>query len=155
MENPSKAFAGASRDVGSRDHFSQLPDDWRLARAAHEDLRRMGMPRVNVLLVGVGGMTRNVVGMLLRDRDEPIASWAPGERLLLPPVARGGTVVLHEVGALSHDDQLHLLHWLEHAVARTQVISTTSRSLLAQVQSGAFIETLFYRLNTICLDVTA
>ena len=155
MENPSKAFAGASRVAGSHDHFSQLPDDWRLARAAHEDLRRMGMPRVNLLLVGVGGMTRNVVGMLLRDRDDPIARWSPGERLLLPPVARGGTVVLHEVGTLSHDDQLHLLDWLEHAVARTQVISTTSRPLLAQVQSGAFLETLFYRLNTICLDVTA
>ena len=155
MENPSKAFAGASREAASPDHFSQLPDDWRLARAAHEDLRRMGMPRVNLLLVGVGGMTRNVVGMLLRDRDEPIASWAPGERLLLPPVARGGTVVLHEVGTLSQDDQLRLLDWLDHAVARTQVISTTSRPLLAQVQSGAFIETLFYRLNTICLDVTA
>ena len=155
MENPSKAFAGASDAPGSREHFSQLPDDWRLARAAHEDLRRMGMPRVNVLLVGAGGMTRNVVGMLLRDRDEPIASWSPGERLLLPSVARGGTVVLHEVGTLAPDDQLHLLDWLEHAVARTQVISTTSRPLLPQVQNGAFSERLFYRLNTICLDVTA
>lgn len=155
MENPSKAFAGASHSLGAREHFTQLPDDWRLARAAHEDLRRMGMPRVNVLLVGAGGLTRNVVGMLLRDRDEPIASWSPGERLLLPPVARGGTVVLHEVGTLAADDQLHLLDWLEHAVARTQVISTTSRPLLPQVQSGAFIERLFYRLNTICLDVTA
>jgi transcriptional regulator of acetoin/glycerol metabolism len=155
MENPSKAVAGASHAPGSLEHFSQLPDDWRLARAAHEDLRRMGMPRVNVLLVGAGGMTRNVVGMLLRDRDEPIASWSPGERLLLPPVARAGTLVLHEVGTLAPDDQLHLLDWLEHAVARAQVISTTSRPLLPQVQNGAFIERLFYRLNTICLDVTA
>src|SRR5258706_3110109 len=155
MENPSKAFPGASHSLGAREHFTQLPDDWRLARAAHEDLRSMGMPRVNVLLVGAGGMTRNVVGMLLRDRDEPIASWSPGERLLLPPVARGGTVVLHEVGTLAADDQLHLLDWLEHAVARTQVISTTSRPLLPQVQNGAFIERLFYPPNTICLDVTA
>ena len=147
MAHVSKLFTGASRT-------SQLPDDWRPARAAHEDLRRMGMPRVNVLLVGVGGRTRNVVGMILRDRDEPIASWSPGERLLLPSVARGGTVVLHEVGSLSVDDQLQLLNWLEHAVARTQVISTTSRPLLPLVQAGSFIETLLYRLNTICLDVT-
>jgi len=153
MENTSKAFAEASR-IDSPNHFSELPDDWRLARAAHEDLRRMGMPRVNLLLVGAGGMTRNVVGMLLRDRDEPIASWAPGERLQLPPVSKDGTLILHEVGALSHDDQLQLLDWNECAVARTQVISTTSRPLLAQVQSGDFVETLFYRLNTICLDVT-
>lgn len=154
MEHQSKLIAGASGPSGSRDYFSQLPDDWRLARAAHEDLRRMGMPRVNLLLVGMGGMTRNVIGMLLRDRDEPIASWSPGERLLLPAVARGGTVVLHEVGALSPDDQLHLLNWLEHAVARTQVISTTSGPLLPLVQTGAFLETLLYRLNTVCLNVT-
>jgi transcriptional regulator of aromatic amino acid metabolism len=155
MEYPSKAFAEAAQPPGSRDHFSQLPDDWRLARAAHEGLRRMGMPRVNLFLVGAGGMTRNVVGMLLRDREEPIASWSPGERLLLPPVAQGGTVVLHEVGALSPDDQLQLLDWLELAVSQTQVISTTSASLLPQVQTGAFIEILFYRLNTVCLDLTA
>lgn len=154
MAHLSKLFTGASRTPGSQDHFSPLPDDWRPARAAHEDLRRMGMPRVNVLLVGMGGRTRNVVGMLLRDRDEPIASWSPGERFLLPSVARGGTVVLHEVGALSVDDQLQLLNWLEHAVARTQVISTTSGPLLPLVQAGSFIETLLYRLNTICLDVT-
>jgi DNA-binding NtrC family response regulator len=35
------------------------------------------------------------------------------------------------------------------------VISTTSGPLLPLVQSGGFIETLFYRLNTVCLDVTA
>jgi transcriptional regulator of aromatic amino acid metabolism len=155
VEFQSKVFAGATQPLGSRDHFSQLPDDWRLARAAHEDLRRMGMPRVNLLFVGVAGMTRNVVGMLLRDREEPTVSWSPGERLLLPPVARGGTVILHEVGALSPQDQLRLLDWLEHAVSRAQVISTTSASLLPQVKSGAFVETLFYRLNTVCLDLTA
>jgi DNA-binding NtrC family response regulator len=155
MEYPSKFFAGTPRAPGSRDRFSLPPDDWRLARAVHDDLRRMGIPRVNLLLVGADGMTRNVVEMLLRDRNEPIASWRHGEGLLLPPVARGGTVVLHEVGALSHEYQCHLLDWLEHAVTRTQVISTTSKSLLPQVQSGAFIGTLFYRLNTVCLDLTA
>ena len=143
MEHPSKVFAGTQR-----------PDHLHLARAAHEDLQLLGMPRVNLLLVGAGGMTRNVVDMLLRDRDEPIATWRPGEGLLLPPVARGGTVVLHEVGALSHEYQRHLLDWLDQAVGRTQVISTTPVSLLPQVQTGAFIETLFYRLNTVCLDLT-
>ena len=143
MEYPSKVVAGTQ------------PPDWHLAQTAHEDLRLLGMPRVNLLLVGAGGMTRNVVDMLLRDRDEPLATWKPGEGLLLPPVARGGTVVLHDVGALSHEYQRHLLDWLDNAAGRTQVISTTSGSLLPQVQSGAFIETLFYRLNTVCLDLTA
>jgi hypothetical protein len=31
----------------------------------------------------------------------------------------------------------------------------TSASLLPRVQSGAFVDTLYYRLNTVCVDVTA
>ena len=155
MENPSKVVAAATRAAGSRECVSQLPEDWHLARAVHEDLRLMGMPRVNLLLKGTDGVTRNIVRTLLRELREPIAHWSPGERLTLPPVARGGTVILHDVGALPHEDQLHLLEWLEQAVGRTRVISTTSRSLLSRVQAGVFIETLFYRLNTVCVDVSA
>ena len=46
-----------------------------------------------------------------------------------------------------------LLRWLERATGRTQVVSTTSTSLLPRVQDGTFVDTLYYRLNTVCLDV--
>jgi transcriptional regulator of aromatic amino acid metabolism len=34
------------------------------------------------------------------------------------------------------------------------VISTTSARLLTLVDSGAFLAELYYRLNTLCLEVT-
>ncbi len=37
----------------------------------------------------------------------------PGQRLVLPPVARLSTLILHDVGALSFDDQRRLTEWLE------------------------------------------
>ena len=52
MENPTKAFDGATAAAGPLDGVTQLSEDWRLARAAHADLLLMGMPRVNVLLIG-------------------------------------------------------------------------------------------------------
>ena len=48
-----------------------------------------------------------------------------------------------------------LLDWLEAAAGRMQVVSTTPATLLPHVQAGAFIEQLYYRLNTVCVDMSA
>ena len=63
--------------------------------------------------------------------------------------------MLHDTGSLPADDQLRLLDWLERAEGRTQVVSTSSTPLLPLVHSGRFIDTLYYRLNTVCVDVTS
>jgi DNA-binding NtrC family response regulator len=55
---------------------------------------------------------------------------------------------------MGYSDQLQLLEWLEKRVGRTQIVSTTSESLLPQVESGAFNDILYYRLNTVHVDVT-
>jgi transcriptional regulator of acetoin/glycerol metabolism len=34
-------------------------------------------------------------------------------------------------------------------------VSTTPAPLLPRVESGKFIDTLYYRLNTVCVDATA
>jgi hypothetical protein len=62
--------------------------------------------------------------------------------------------VLRDVHGLTPADQLELLDWLELAEGRTQVVSTSSTPLLPRVHSGEFIDTLYYRLNTVCVDVT-
>lgn len=113
----------------------------------------METPRVNILLMGASVVTCKIVGMLLQTRREPIAIWETGEALLLPSAGGCATMVLKQVGTLSSENQLQVLQWLEQPANRTQVISTTSESLLPLVHAGAFNETLLYRLNTICLDV--
>jgi transcriptional regulator of acetoin/glycerol metabolism len=52
-------------------------------------------------------------------------------------------------------EQIRLLEWLALAAGRTQVISTSVAPLFPRVQAGSFIDTLYYRLNTVYVDVTA
>jgi hypothetical protein len=154
MENPPQVFGGTPHSGGPLPHSSALPDHWRLARAAHVDLLLMGMPRVNLLLIAPEGVVRFVLESLLLDLQEPIHRWRPGDVLTLPSPYDSGTLVLHEVGSMTIADQLRLLDWLECAEGRTQVISSSSAPLLARVYAGSFIDTLYYRLNTVCVDVT-
>lgn len=153
MGNPTQAFALPS-PVAPPDRGPLRADHWQLARAAHVDLLLMGMPRINLLLIAPDGVVQHVLKSLILDLWEPVARWSPGEVLALPSPTAAGTLILHDVHALPAADQRRLLDWLELAKGRTQVVSTTSAPLLPRVTAGDFIATLFYRLNTVCVDVT-
>jgi hypothetical protein len=125
-----------------------------VARAVHADLLLLGMPRVNVLLTGRYAIIRNVLDTLMADLDEPIMRWCPGKRLLLPASTRVCTMILEDVGALTLDEQRRLLAWMDQSAARTQIVSTTSSSLFPWVEAGDFLSALYYRLNTLYVDVS-
>jgi Sigma-54 interaction domain len=153
MENPS--FVARPLSVpGLFDYHARRPEDWRQARAAYLSLLLIGMPRVNLLLVGVDGVVWNVLGTLLLDLQDPITTWMPGQPLVLPPPSQAGTLILHDLGQMTHEEQLRLLGWLEQA-GRTQVVSTAASPVLPRVRTGEFLETLYYRLNTVCVDLAA
>lgn len=133
----------------------QHASHWHMARAAHVDLLLMGMPRINLLLIAPDDVVQYVLQSLMIDLWEPVARWSAGEPLNLPPAGSGGTVILHDVHALTILDQRRLLDWMERTKGRTQVVSTTASPLLTRVNRGEFIATLFYRLNTVCVDVTS
>jgi transcriptional regulator of acetoin/glycerol metabolism len=113
------------------------------------------MHRVNLLLMGHDDVVQPMVESLAGRFHQPVGTWSPGERLVLPPAERTGTMVINDVGALALHDQIQLLEWLGTASGRTQVVSTTTAPLLPRVESGKFIDTLYYRLNTVCVDATA
>jgi hypothetical protein len=157
MENPSTfvpRFAAGVRRAPSYDTVPSLPDHWRLARAAHVDLLLMGMPRVNLLLIAPDAVVRYVLESLLLNLREPVARWTPGQPLDLPSDGLVNTVILHDVGLMQPNEQLELLAWLEQTDGRTQVVSTSPTPLMPRVHSGLFIERLYYRLNTVCVDVS-
>ena len=58
--------------------------------------------------------------------------------MTLPRPDEGGTLVLHDAGSLTTDDQLRLLDWLERAEGRTQVVSTSSGPVLPRVHVRRF-----------------
>jgi hypothetical protein len=153
MENSSNLFADVNLGIGSPDRVSQLREEWRMTRAVLMELQQMGKPRVNLLLTGVDVVIKNVLQVLTPDLRNPVITWRQGERLVLPPVTKTGTLILYGVGTLAREDQRRLLEWTL-AASRTQVVSTTRTPLLPRVQAGAFLDTLYYRLNTVCVNVT-
>ena len=78
-----------------------------------------------------------------------------GEGLALPPVGHPGSLILTDVGDLTLAEQHRLVVWLNENANRTQVISTSRRPLISMVVGGDFLPTLYYRLNTVYIDLTA
>lgn len=142
MENPSTDFATATPMTGSTETIAQLPEDCRLARAAGVNLLIVLPQRIN-----------GFAELLMAELARPVVAWRPGERLMLPQAAQTGTLMLHNVGDLSLHDQRYLIEWLERAAGQTQVVSTTLTPLLPLVQAGTFLARLYYRLNTVCVDM--
>jgi hypothetical protein len=153
MERTSPVIAGPSVPAGLPDRALQLPEQRRRACAAHDDLHSMGMPRVNMLFIGADDVVWRMLGTQLQ-LASPIVTWQPGDAFQLPSVGAASTVVLREVGQLMEHDQVRLLDWLDRAVGRTQVVCTSNRTLLPQLEEGTFINALYYRLNTVCVDLT-
>jgi hypothetical protein len=151
MEKRFRAIAAGGHETmpGS----GRFADDARLARAAAEEFFRIGLPRVNVLVAGRDEVVRLVVRTILGHVSKPVRTLSPGEDLVVPPIGPG-TLVIYEVGALALREQIQLLEWSGGALRNTQVISTTSAALIPRVTAGSFIDMLYYRLNTVYLDVT-
>jgi hypothetical protein len=151
MENRFKAIAAADHETAPRS--GRLADDARLARAAAEEFFLMGLPRVNILLAGRDEVVQLVLRTILGHMSSPVRTWSPGKDVVRPPIGPG-TLVIFEVGALALREQIQLLEWSGSLLRNTQVISTTSASLIPRVTAGSFIDMLYYRLNTVYLDVT-
>jgi hypothetical protein len=117
-----------------------VPRDCRVARTT----------RANLLLIGAETRVQEIVQRLWA--NDGLATWEPGQPLMLP--ANAATVVLHGVDQLSEEDQVRLSDWLETGAEPPQVVSTAATPLVRRVEAGDFIDTLYYRLNTICVDVT-
>lgn len=63
-------------------------------------------------------------------------------------------IILEEIARYSHEEQLRLLDWMERG-PNVQIIATTRTSLFDLVRTGAFSDTLYYRLNTVFIDLSA
>jgi hypothetical protein len=109
--------------------------------------------RVNLLVTGPDDLTNVFVKSLRSYIRNPVVVLRGGESFALPS-APVGTLFLADVGALTGDEQLRLHEWLEERPGETQVISMSATALMPMVAAGSFLEGLYYRLNTIYIDVT-
>jgi len=122
-----------------------------VARLPGCDCRAAARSRANVLLIGDAPIVRQVVRTFWTyQMQAPLPTWRPGS-LLLPDDAP--VIVLYDVNLLSTAQQQALSVRLESTGSAPQIVSTSATPLFARVQAGQFCETLYYRLNTICIDL--
>ena len=108
--------------------------------------------RANLLLIGPADITGMLLDIVQPHLEAPVAAIRAGEPVTLPH-GRVGTLIVHNVCLLTLAEQAQLSEALNHDLASTQVISTSALSLMPMVEEGRFLDVLYYRLNTIYLDV--
>ena len=107
----------------------------------------------NLCLLGADETTNALMDELSPYLRHPIITLS-SNLLELPAAGEPvGTLMLSDVEGLALADQHHLMRWLTQTNVPPRVISTAQGSILPMISEGAFLAPLYYRLNTICLDV--
>ncbi len=130
--------------------MTESPDG--IAFSEEEWLRSLvrGGRRPNLLVLCDGPTASAVALRLSTFCHQPMETRLVPGALHLPDTHRG-TLLLRDVSALTLDQQIALYDWMEERWIDMQVISITSRPLLPLVNSGRFLEGLYYRLNVLYL----
>jgi Sigma-54 interaction domain len=121
--------------------------------APRRDLQVSSMPRTNVMVVGNAEATRIVVDMLRLDLRGPVIKWRAGQPLALPVPGSCATLVLENLARLTDEEQIRVLRWLDDVRGKIRVVSTAGAPIWPRVQNGEFNEVLYYRLNTVFVDM--
>ena len=151
MENRSNALADAIPAPPIPTPEFRKPR--RVTSAPRRDLQVGLMPRTNVLVVGSSEATRIVLDLLRLDLRGPVLKWQPGLPLELPTRGRAATIVLEDLTRLTEEEQGRIVGWLEEIKGQVRVVSTTSVPIWPRVARGEFNDVLYYRLNTVYVDV--
>ena len=131
--------------MGATFEFDALPDAALMACLAARGRRP------NVLVECTSDSSDAVIRHLMALCGRPLRYFALPGRLELP-ATQEGTLMLRDVAALTLAQQVQLYDWLTCAGPSLQVISLTTLPLRDLVEDGAFLESLYYRLNVIRLD---
>ena len=109
----------------------------------------------HILLVGDAASTSAALRAFQPIHRSPCVIWECGNSpLVLPPSETVGTLILHDVAALSLNEQQLLSDWLARETGNTNVISTSAVPLFPLITRGGFLATLYYRLNVLYVDLS-
>ncbi len=132
-----------------------------VARAIHERSTRARRPFVPI---HCGALPREVLESELFGHEKGAFTGAVGLKPGLIELADGGTLFLDEIGEVEPDSQVKLLRALETGsffrVGSTRprrvdvrLVAATNRDLAEALRAGAFRQDLYYRINTITLQL--
>jgi len=116
--------------------------EWRMLRAA----------RPNILIIGGSEAVEPAVSAIVGGLPGPVSYLAPNAA---PPSEEDTEmVIVPDVAVLSVERQREWLTWLSDLDARRpQIVATSTVPVYPLVMQETFLEALYYRLNTILLDV--
>lgn len=126
-----------------RSNEEPATDDWALLCAV----------QANALLIGASKAVESSLAVIEPQLREPIVTWTPAMTALVPD-GDCATLIIVGVTAMDVDQQRQLLKWLDVRSQSVQVISTSEAPLWPLVEAGAFLQSLYYRLNVMYVDVT-
>jgi formate hydrogenlyase transcriptional activator len=132
-----------------------------VARAIH---RRSGRSARAFIRVNCAAIPQSLIASELFGHEKGAFTGALQRRLGRFEAADGGTILLDEVGELPPETQIALLRVLQerefervgssHPIAvDVRVLASTNRDLEAGIESGAFRQDLYYRLNVFPLQI--
>ena len=125
----------------------------------HSPRRKMGFVDINC-----SGLKGDLLKTELFGHSKGAFTGAVSDRAGLIEEADGGTLFLDEIGDMDIDVQCQLLKSIEEKTYRRvgenklrssdfRLICATNRDLPEAVKSGAFREDLYYRINTLCIEL--
>lgn len=131
-----------------------------IANIIHENSRRSNMPFV---AINCQSFSEHIIESELFGHEKGAFTGALEKRIGRFEEANGGTIFLDEIAELSHSTQVKLLRVLENRTVERigsnksisvnfRLISATNKDIRSN-SKNFFREDLFYRLNTIELDV--
>ncbi|MFQ5848718.1 MAG: sigma-54-dependent transcriptional regulator [Candidatus Methylomirabilales bacterium] len=132
-----------------------------VAKAIHQQSKRKNKP---FLVINCGALQESILESELFGHEKGAFTGAQAAKLGLFEVADKGTLLLDEIGEISHAMQLKLLRVIETGhffrVGGTRerqvdirVLSATNRDLQELVKAGKFREDLYYRINVIPIHI--
>ena len=129
----------------------------------HSESRRKHQ---NYIVVNCGAIPEGTIDSELFGHEKGAFTGATSTRKGYFEVADGGTIFLDEVGELPLQTQVRLLRVLESGefmkvgssqIQKTNVriVAATNINMMKAIQDGRFREDLYYRLNTVQIDMPA
>jgi len=119
-------------------------DEWSVFRGAHP----------NALLVGSEASAKAAISRLLPFLRPPVVHWHP-RAVAEPTLPASGTLVIWDVDTMGLMQQEQLLMWMDSLAADVQVISVGGSPVFPLVLREEFLDTLYYRLNIVCLTLAS
>jgi hypothetical protein len=117
-------------------------NEWRMLRAV----------RPNILVIGAPDVVESTVSALVAQLSGLVSYLRPNAPP--PAIDEAEMLVVPDVAALSPDRQHEWLAWLDNVdVRRPQIVATSDVPVYPLVKSDQFSGVLYYRLNTILLDM--